>query len=427
MDFINVEVSHRVFKKGIITSVVQQYVTVQFYDFSDPKTFIQPDCFKGVLNIVENEVRKSYNIELEEKKKQERHEIEVEKERQNQIKKQQEREQSERNEILRKYTIERKEQEINQQYEKNQRYHQLFLSTLKSYGFEGFHHYTDFNNLYSIFECGYLYSRARIEEIITVDGAERSIIDHTPHHVKDSVRFYYKECTPTLFINEGIRNSMYMNDYIAHMPIPVLLLFDEKILFNREILISDGGCGNSDSLITKDLEIASTFDWKSIFKRGSYSVQSDVPDEKSYKKKISNTRNAEFLVPKEISLEYIKAVIFRSPADKKRAEFEFGPNQLYFVNHRKFNVKNGHPEGRNYLYDYEIIKTPKGFKVKLEFDSDPMHYTHKIRVHISIVGYYEKPLKLEINGNCGEFEFDLDHEYYMIEYALNDFVSAVWS
>ena len=73
--------------------------------------------------------------------------------------------------------------------------------------FEGFYHYTDVSNLLRILDTGYLYARAYVDKRFELDGADETVIDRTPAYIKKYVRFFYKEQTPTLFNNEGIRKD----------------------------------------------------------------------------------------------------------------------------------------------------------------------------------------------------------------------------
>ena len=81
-------------------------------------------------------------------------------------------------------------------------------SLKQNYKFQGLWHFTDFDNLASIFKEGCLLSR---QECVTnhidfVDGAEPDIINHTNGIILQSTRFYYRPQTPTLFNNEGIKS-----------------------------------------------------------------------------------------------------------------------------------------------------------------------------------------------------------------------------
>ena len=130
------------------------------------------------------------------------------------------------------------------------------LSVLEQCGFEGFHHYTDFKNFIKIMKERKLYSRTEAEErgLLLTDSAENNIIAKTENFVKNRVRFYYKEDTPTLYRNEGIRHEddFKGDEYSAHMPIPVLLLFDKELIFESDVYISNGGCGSIHTRKTKE-------------------------------------------------------------------------------------------------------------------------------------------------------------------------------
>jgi hypothetical protein len=263
------------------------------------------------------------------------------------------------------------------------------------------------------YECGFL------------DGAESNIISHTLESVLNSVRFYYKECTPTLHSNEGIKQCA---NGTAHMPIPVLLLFDKQIMLHDDIMISDGGCGSSRTVITNDIVVAYEFDWQEVFRRGAYNIPIDVENKGDLMKQITNTRNAEFLYPNEISIDYIKKIIFRSNADLKHAIFLYGKNSLFEVNQRKFNNKNGKYTDRAFLKDYIVERKGDRFHVELMFENDINEYTHNIMLcyknghtkEISVSKYIKdnENIRFTINNNSGVIN--------EVKYLLNGYISAIW-
>lgn len=183
----------------------------------------------------------------------------------------------------------------------NERMNKLeFLDFIKEhYGFEGFHHYTDFNNFVCILKAGYLYSRKKAEEFGFIDAADQNVLRRTRGAIKTYVRFYYKEKTPTLYKNEGILP----NEPEYQMPLPVLLLFDEKIILRKSTYISSGGCGNPNTEYSRYAKKFSRFDWPVIFSRCAIprygnGIVSVFGDENG--SSISNKRNAEFLYPSAI-------------------------------------------------------------------------------------------------------------------------------
>lgn len=96
-----------------------------------------------------------------------------------------------------------------------------FISYLQfNYQFDGFYHYTDFDNYIKIMKLSKLLSRNEARKYGFVDAAEQSVIEKTHEKVKDYVRFYYKEKTPTIYKNEGIK----ADSATPHMPVPVILV-----------------------------------------------------------------------------------------------------------------------------------------------------------------------------------------------------------
>ena len=305
---------------------------------------------------------------------------------------------------------------------------QRLLDCLKEYEFKGFHHYTDFANLEKIFEEGFLYSRenATKKGAISCDGAQKEIIEKTKDWIKNHVRFYYKECTPTMFANEGIKRNLLPTS--PHMPIPVLLLFDEKLLLSENVKFSDGGCGNSCSKITANFEEALHFAWKDTFSCGPLPSH----DDDNYEM-LKNRRNAEFLVPEMVSLNHLKAIIFRSNADKKHAEFILKNNQVYqktnkYVDINKFNVSSGkitrEEDERNYLKDYSLVGNNGSYIVRLAFYRDASKYSHKLVI------YHNNGKKHYKNICCVgkniEFSVGTLNGVLKMKYLMNDNVCAVW-
>ena len=66
---------------------------------------------------------------------------------------------------------------------------------------------TDITNIKNIIENKKLFSRAKSIDFISTDAASKDVLDHTDVNILEYVRFYYKENTPTIFNNEGIKLS----------------------------------------------------------------------------------------------------------------------------------------------------------------------------------------------------------------------------
>ena len=97
-------------------------------------------------------------------------------------------------------------------------------------------------------------------------------------------RFYYKEKTPTLYRNEGIKVS----NSRPHVPIPVYLLFDEELLYLDNTVFTDCNAGSTYCNFGKSGEFFENMGWDVIFHRGP--MYED--DDRMY---ITRKRNAELL------------------------------------------------------------------------------------------------------------------------------------
>lgn len=306
-----------------------------------------------------------------------------------------------------------------------------FVNLLKEkYRFEGFHHYTDFHNFIDIMNTGKLLSRKEAQKRGFIDAAEQGIIDKTFDKVKEYVRFYYKEKTPTIYDNEGIK----IDNSMPHMPIPVLLLFNENIISHRSIAFSSGCGGSRYSQITNSVQTAMTFDWETIFSRGWIPVDEDsiMTMGHDVNKKITiNRRNAEFLFNNEIDIKYLNKIIFRTPADKKRAVFTCGNNELFEVDASKFN------NHRNYLYDYDIVNNKSHIDVTLLFRSDKSKYKHEFKITYKdgfseTIDLIETSKRVDVKPitNSSSFYFNFIPEFerivHKIEYFMNGHLSALW-
>lgn len=225
-----------------------------------------------------------------------------------------------------------------------------FTEQIKNrYGFRGLLHFTDFSNLHKIFNEGYLYSRGECDnkQIKFKDGANHSVLDKAQDYVHKCVRFYYRGSTPTLYQNEGIKLLKYCES--IHVPIPVFLLFDEELLYLDYTVFTDGNATNSNR--GNNYDFFRNMDWNTIFHNTWF-----YPDERDY---IVNKRQAELLSEKPISLKYLKKIIFRCEADKKRAINIFGKDERYEVDIKLFSKKNTNipkyeEEENNFIYDYDI-------------------------------------------------------------------------
>lgn len=236
------------------------------------------------------------------------------------------------------------------------------------FGFNGFYHCTDFTNFINIMKEGYLHSRKGLENKKFTDAAMQSVVEHTDDRIKDYVRFYWRPKTPTNYRNEGIK--AYNTEY--HMPIPVYLIFDNEIGLHSNVKFTNMNASSSRSIITDKVSEILSFSWKKIFydsNRGA-PFQGTIP-----------YMCAEFLYPNKISTEFIKKIVFRCEADRKRAIRILGNNKLFIVDSSMFFNLDATKDGKiNYINDYRIVHKANELQISIEFKhgNNIEYYKHKV-------------------------------------------------
>lgn len=245
----------------------------------------------------------------------------------------------------------------------------------KEYSFDGLYHFTNFSNIKSILTTGYLYSRYDCGEngCIFKDAASKDVIYKTELEIKKCVRFYYKDQSYTLYVNEGIKKEKFITD--SHCPIPVYFVFDEKIILDENSYFADGNSKSRFSSIKNTSDFFQSMDWKSIFSVGIL-CGSDIEKLETKRK-----RQAELLSTVPISLKNLKFIYFRGIADKRRAINLFGNKEWFLVNATKFSLKNFRQCKEEYEnnfitdYTYKIINsknTRQALELKVHFNKDSL-------------------------------------------------------
>ena len=339
-------------------------------------------------------------------------------------------------------------------YKNDWRYIEQSINVLKNkYNFKGLYHFTDFSNLKNIFETGYLFSRNDCyrNSINFADGANHEVLEKDVNDVHEKVRFYYRAKTPTLYDNEGVKLEQYCNE--VHIPMPVYLLFDEELIYLDNTEFSNGNATTSS--IGNTSTFFNTMDWNAIFHSTWF-----YPEERNY---IVNKRHAELLSYKPVPIKkYLKKIIFRCEADKKRAINVYGHNSLYEVDINLFSDKNTYEARRdwqknNFIKNYSIDYTfdefgdKKELIVKIEFQKPCTDYKARfnlqsidvkdnsyktIKIYDEVEKYYIdefgeiknnrencKIVVLKLNGNiekADKFESYINDYLYIEEYLNKD-------
>lgn len=303
----------------------------------------------------------------------------------------------------------------------------------------GFYHYTDFENFEKIMKKGELMSRKMLEnkDIHFHDSASREVLGRTEELPFESVRFFYAPKTPFLYVTEGIKRDTEKE----HIAIPVLLLFDEKIMYDEGVHYLDMSGGHlSEGVMyrancTTNPREALKFNWEAIFSRGPIPKYNNpvgpiggIADGGV----IKAHRIAEFLYPERIATRFIKKIFFRSKASMKAAEYIIGKDERFCLDPywRMFN-EDVNARSINYLVDYSVKQAEHSITLIFTYRSNTTDmYTHKLEII-----YESKTVWKDISDICcnldnykKEIKFEGPNlsKIERINYYMNDHLSAVW-
>jgi len=302
--------------------------------------------------------------------------------------------------------------------------------------FEGFLHYTDITNIESIIETKKLFSRSMSKEIISTDAASKEVLDHTDNKIKEYVRFYYKEKTPTIFNNEGIKQV----GMPTHMPIPILLVFDKNIIFHNNIAFLDGGGGSHFTKFTEDSFKVLKFEWDLILERKPLQRSDELlsEEDKKNKSRLNNHRNAEFLYKESVSTEFIRKVYLRSNAELKLFQI-INKNRLLcdcIVNQEKFFCKTENDFLNDYFIeeiDNRLFLGLKFFKFHKDFNHDLFleveGESNRFSFRVNTGNKYENIIKHSIPTYLAGYHYYFELKFpkiRIIEFYINGHLSLLW-
>ncbi len=170
--------------------------------------------------------------------------------------------------------------------------------------------FVDTDNLPGIFAAGRLLCRNRAVQagMVRVDCASTTILAQTPAWVRDYVRLYFAPLTPMLYQVEGIKRRK--NDY-PECPRPVYMVFHPVVLTLPGVKVSTGNMG-SQYTTCQDAsdQFFAALPFSSIYHRGGLGWNVFRQWE------IKRCRHAEVLIPSELSLEFLRMLVFRSEAER---------------------------------------------------------------------------------------------------------------
>lgn len=195
------------------------------------------------------------------------------------------------------YTFE--EQKINFVYDSSNKSGAAILKkNLESFGFKGFIHATDLNNVIEILKTDSLSSRSNLEGGF-VDVADSKVISVTNEFVKSKARFYYNVKTPTLYhFNKNTSNLC-------------ILEFDFRIVENYTCYYANGNAASKFTSFTGDVKEAIKYNWRRIMERGPIS---DLDKQEDIR-----IRNAELLVQGPVNcLKYLSRIYVKDESTKNK-------------------------------------------------------------------------------------------------------------
>lgn len=170
-------------------------------------------------------------------------------------------------------------------------------------------HFTDVKNVVSILNEGFLLSRDELKrrDLGWEDAASTEIIERTDTYITDYVRFYFRPLTPTAYQNEGFRPKPNLFQ-TAHCPVPIYLLFDHRALITLEkTMFSNGSLARKNYAVFRSANDFRQLDFKKIY-HNQWFTEKD-------KQEIVNSRHAEVIHPKSVSLKYLRYICCRSQAE----------------------------------------------------------------------------------------------------------------
>lgn len=162
----------------------------------------------------------------------------------------------------------------------------------------------------SILDSGVLLSRAEAQRrgLLKRDCASAEIISQTPDEWKNCVRLYFRPLTPMQFNTEGHRPA---GEYVrgASCPVPVVFRFDAASILTRDMTrFSDGNLAATSRVkVGEDFGFLSRIPFRLVYHN------TGMPAEQ--KAELRFRRHAEAIVPSELRLSALQAVLCRTTAE----------------------------------------------------------------------------------------------------------------
>lgn len=247
----------------------------------------------------------------------------------------------------------------------------FLIKTIKEYSNNkcNFYHQTTFNNLISIMENGYIYSRNSCHKkgIKFNDNANINVITNTRNSVLDYVRFYFRTKNSTHYLSEGFRGGKIK---------PCFIVYNRTIIFNGKynIIMTNKNAACKDFQYNsiyneKGLNNVLNYNWKNIYNENF--------DYNNIEEKQASC--AELLIHDKVNINDCAKIIFRTHGDMmlfkhlypdSTIPVEYNPN-LFFNNTSHYVTSNFELKSYN---DQAILE--------IEYLQKPNCVNHIINIHL---------------------------------------------
>ena len=167
-------------------------------------------------------------------------------------------------------------------------------------------------NAAEILNSGRLLSRAAAEkrQVIRVDSGAPHYVGQLSKKHLNLVRLYFRPRTPTQYTNEGIRPREEL-EYGVQMPVPVYLLFAVSLLGEEGMDFTKGRLEQG-TAVGGSAEFLKSIDFGDVYHDSGVGSLGN-----SRRPEILNARHSEVVVKNELSLDKLKHIVCRSPAERE--------------------------------------------------------------------------------------------------------------
>ncbi len=174
------------------------------------------------------------------------------------------------------------------------------------------------------------------------------------------VRLYFRPCSPTQYVVEGIRPTSQLRYGGAHCPVPVVFLFDSReILTRRDTRFSDGNLAAGGDAYGDSCAFG-----RIPFKQIYHSSPLSEPERRTIKVR----RNAEVIVPDPLNLSGLLRIATRSVAEYETLRSLLSYREWRFwANRVETGVRSGLHLGR-WTYLEQVVMTTD--RITLWFNPD---------------------------------------------------------